>query len=298
MLARIRAFAKLNLCLEVLNKRPDGFHNLRTVFQTISLHDTIAIEAKRSHTTSIQLESNIEIPGENLVARAADAVLAATGLTAKVRFQLKKRIPMGGGLGGGSADAASVLVALPRMLGTTLPEERLIEIGTELGSDVPFFLVGGTAAGLGRGTELYPLPDAPSAYGVLLTPAVHVSTAEAYRALGRSETFMQSSLVSATERLAFSLAAGGDWAEHCVNDFEAATFHLHPELGVLRDVLEDLGARPARMTGSGAALFGLFATRSKRDSAIRKIDGTPPLPFRFVSRRRYRTLLNRSLHDI
>src|SRR3954471_3509464 len=106
----VRAFAKINLTLEVLNKRSDGFHNLRTVFQTISLHDTITIAAENSIYTEIRLESNVEIPGENLAVRAARGVLDALGVTASVVIRLEKNIPMGGGLGGGSTDAAAVLL--------------------------------------------------------------------------------------------------------------------------------------------------------------------------------------------
>src|SRR4051812_14921304 len=172
MQARVRAFAKLNLSLEVLDKRPDGFHNIRTVFQTISVHDILTIQVRRSRKSRIELQSSVEIPGPNLITRAAEAVLEASGKTASLRFDLQKRIPMGGGLGGGSSDAAAVLLALPRMLNTSIPLERLIATAATLGSDVPFFLLGGTAVGLGRGTELYPVPDAHGSWGLLLLPRI------------------------------------------------------------------------------------------------------------------------------
>src|SRR3954453_17276212 len=127
MQAHVRAFAKLNLCLEVLNKRPDGFHNIRTVFQTISVHDTILIEGRRARATRIRIDSDVEIPGENLIARAAASVVERIGGLYDLRFTLKKRIPMGGGLGGGSTDAAAVLMALPKLLGKRVSPDHALQ---------------------------------------------------------------------------------------------------------------------------------------------------------------------------
>ena len=290
--ATVRAFAKINLSLEVLNKRADGFHNLRTVFQTISMHDTIEISLEAADRPRVELVSDVEIPGENLIVRAALAVLELTGARADVRFRLHKRIPMGGGLGGGSTDAAAVLLALPALMGRSVDIGALVDLGAKLGSDVPFFLMGGTAAGLARGTELYPLPDGAgeNSFGVLLTPSIHVSTPEAYRLLGRTpELPGVGGTFSAGERLAMSVAAGLDWSDACVNDFEVAVFAQHPELGELRERLEALGARPARMTGSGAAIFGLFPNEAARIRAMAALEGVVPAhAFEFVSRAAYR----------
>jgi 4-diphosphocytidyl-2-C-methyl-D-erythritol kinase len=186
--ARLRALAKINLGLRVLYKRADGFHELRTVFQTISLADTLDIEYEPSRRTSIELTGCEDIP-DNLVVRAARAVLDAMKTTGKVRLHLTKRIPMGAGLGGGSSDAAAVLLALPVLAGREFALPELAALGAGLGSDVPFFLLGGTALGLGRGTELYPLPEMPAEPLLLVAPAIHVSTAEAYAALGREGAF-------------------------------------------------------------------------------------------------------------
>jgi 4-diphosphocytidyl-2-C-methyl-D-erythritol kinase len=263
--ARIRAFAKINLSLEVLNRRPDGYHNLRTVFQTISLADVIRIDASRSRSTHVSVDADIEIPGENLMVRAAHAVLEACGVPARVRMTLQKKIPMGGGLGGGSSDAAAVLLALPRLLHKPLPFERLMDIGARLGSDVPVFLIGGTVLGLGRGTELYPLPDIPTVPVLVVSSGVHVPTAEAYRSLGRGES--EPDGPNRTSRLAQALADSEDWTDHCWNDFEAPVFTRHPELAGIRRKLSRLGAKPARMTGSGSAIFGVFSGREERDRA-------------------------------
>lgn len=286
---RLKAFAKVNLTLEVLNKRPDGFHNLRTVFQTISLADTLEVEFTRSRKTAIALDSSVDI-ANNLVIRAADAVLEAMQLTAKIRFRLNKRIPMGGGLGGGSTDAAAVLLALPSLAGREVPMPQLLEIGERLGSDVPFFLSGGCALGLGRGADLYVLPDPAQVHGLLITPPVHVSTAEAYGSLNRSA--------------ALSAEAGGpglmdsqDWARFCVNHFEASVFARHPELAAIKKKLCKLGAKPALMTGSGAAVFGVFANRDASQRAVTGFPGCVAYPFTFIGRRRYREIWRKQLGE-
>src|SRR5262249_43571712 len=154
--ATLRALAKLNLDLRILHKRPDGFHELRTVFQTISLADIIKVSFTPGRKTEIALDDPLAIP-DNLIVRAAKAVLDDTRTTGTVRLQLTKRIPMGGGLGGGSSDAAAILLALPVLIGKRPP--HLPQIAVSLGSDVPYFLEGGTALGLGRGEELYPLEE-------------------------------------------------------------------------------------------------------------------------------------------
>ena len=180
--ARVRAYAKLNLGLRVLYKRPDGYHELRTIFQTISLADSLEISCGRASSTLIEMEGAPEIP-DNLAERAARLVLEAAGKHAHVRIKLRMNIPTGAGLVGGWSDAAAVLLSLPVLAGIRLPVEQLTALAARLGSDVPFFLYGGTALGLGRGEELYPLPDQPTERVLLIAPAVHSSTADAYRDL-------------------------------------------------------------------------------------------------------------------
>ena len=160
-MTRVRALAKINLDLRVLGKRPDGFHELRTVFQTISLADTLDIAFTPGRRTEIALEDALHIE-DNLVKRAARMATDAMRITGRVEMRLVKRIPMGAGLGGGSSDAAAVLLSLPVLARRAIALPKLSAIAAELGSDVPFFLLGGTAAGIGRGTEVYPLPDRKS----------------------------------------------------------------------------------------------------------------------------------------
>src|SRR6266446_1187952 len=185
---RLRSPAKINLDLRVLHQRPDGFHELRTVFQTISLADVIDIEYEPSPKTAIALDDPLAIP-DNLVLRAARSVLGAMKVHARIRFRLEKRIPMGSGLGGGSGNAAAVLLALPVLAGRELSLETLAALGAELGSDVPFFLTGGAMVGVGRGTELYALPDLAQEPVLVVSPGLAVATGPAYQALGRSLTF-------------------------------------------------------------------------------------------------------------
>src|SRR5581483_2736528 len=185
--ARVRALAKINLDLRVLGKRPDGYHELRTIFQTISLADTIEIAFTPQPKTSIELEDPHGIP-DNLVVRAARLVMGAARVHGKVEIRLTKRIPMGAGLGGGSSDAAAVLLALPVLAGRILSLPTLSDLAAQLGSDVTFFLQGGTAVGIGRGSEVFPMPDIPARPGVLIAPGVHVSTADAYRRLSPNLT--------------------------------------------------------------------------------------------------------------
>ena len=296
---RVRSLAKINLDLRVLHKRPDGFHELRTIFQTISLADTIEIEYQRGRTR-IDLNSNLNI-SDNLIVRAADSVLEAIGKTGHLRFRLTKRIPMGAGLGGGSSNAASVLLALPVLLRKRLPLARLMELAAGLGSDVPFFLVGGAAVGLGRGTELYPLPDAPNWPALVVAPGIHSSTPDAYRALDRKAgDEVSPPIINEFQSLAWRL---GDLRSPdqpgWTNDFEGVVFRQHPQLESIRGKLLKLKAWRAMMTGSGSALFGLFPDRQLRDRAAglfrKEFAGNQVYPVTMVGRSRYRAIWRRQL---
>jgi 4-diphosphocytidyl-2-C-methyl-D-erythritol kinase len=288
--ARVHALAKVNLDLRVLGRRGDGYHELRTVFQTVSLADTIDIAYTPARRTGISVTADVEIPGGNIMERAAALALEAMKTAGRVELALKKRIPMGAGLGGGSSDAAAVLLALPPLAGGVLPLPRMMELAASLGSDVPFFLLGGTAVGLGRGTELYPLPDRSAARGLLVTPGIHVSTAEAYRDLDASPD-----LTSEARRNIISIFQSSVWEQGGApseglgkNDFEAVVFRRHPRLRALKRRLEQLGATPAMLSGSGSTLFGLFRERSQAERARHFLGKEQVLSIRFVTRSGYR----------
>jgi len=291
--ARVRALAKINLDLRVLGKRPDGFHELRTIFQTISLADTIDIAYTPSRRTAIELEDGIGIP-DNLVVRAARLAMEAMRATGRVEMRLRKRIPMGAGLGGGSSDAAAVLLALPVLAGRRLDLAKLSDAAGRLGSDVPFFLLGGTAAGIGRGTELFPLPDRRFEPGVLVTPGLHVSTADAYQRLsGRLTTESQQNKIFSFQSQTWE--PGG--SEPAVNDFEAVAFEQHRHLATLKQRLVRAGASTAMMTGSGSALFGLFRTREEVSRVLKLLEKEKALRISLVSRPRYRSMWWRALAE-
>jgi 4-diphosphocytidyl-2-C-methyl-D-erythritol kinase len=297
---RVPAYAKLNLGLRVLYRRPDGYHELRTVFQTISLADHLEIALTPSRATRIGIEGTPDI-ADNLVEQACRLTLEAIKMHGDVRFKLKKNIPLGAGLGGGSSDAAAVLLALPVLCGKILPLDRLLALAAELGSDVPFFLHGGTALGLGRGEELYPLPDRSASRGLLVVPRVHSSTAEAYRDLSPTLTSirLQNKLFKFQQVIWQEISrrsAEGDAAAVDENDFEEVVFARHPEIKRIKQRLCHFGAKPAAMTGSGSAVFGVFADPAKLDRARKSFPDTTVFPISFLSRAQYRSAWRRALN--
>ena len=302
---RLRSLAKVNLDLRVLHKRSDGFHELRTVFQTISLADTLVIEYESARRTVLELDDPLVIP-DNLILRAARAALDAMKVHARVRFRLQKRIPMGGGLGGGSSNAAAVLLALPVLAGRRISFDRLLELGAELGSDVPFFLTGGTAVAIGRGTEFYGLPDIATEPTLVVASGIHVATGPAYQALGRGLTSPDLSRKINDFRLFVrtlgDLRSAGAASTLSANDFEAAVFSQQPLLKKMWGRLRKHAAG-ARMTGSGSALFAVFGSKGERDLAAKTLEGDKVfedcrvIPASLVSGSSYRRLWRRQLAE-
>lgn len=293
--ARVRAYAKVNLSLKVLHKRQDGFHEIRTVFHTIGLHDKLAIEFEPGRRLAIELDDPLAIPN-NLVERAAALFCEANSVRGRLRLSLRKRIPMGAGMGGGSSNAAAVLLALPALTGRTASLAGLTALAAQLGSDVPYFLFGGAALGLGRGEELYPLPPLPAAPVLVLAPPLHVSTPAAYQALQRGPLTSPDLLSKLNIFQSFVWETSASLME---NDFEAAVFQLHPELGRWRRKLERLGAHAARLSGSGAALFGVFPDRAKLQGALPQFESDPLKVFStaLLSRARFRAAWRHDLRE-
>ncbi len=275
----LRAFAKLNLGLRVLDRRSDGFHNIRSVLQAIDLCDDVSVALVDGSGPSVRLECDREdlVNDRNLAWVAADRVLRHVGADTAVHVRLRKRIPSGAGLGGGSSDAAAVLRALVGLLPVPPAPEALDAIAASIGSDVPYFLTGGTALAEGRGTDVTALPDLPFRAVAVALPSIEVSTAEAYRDLaerrvtglthsGDPDTMKQYGSV----RSVFGEGTILDRSEGMVNDFEDVVFQQFPALaGIKRGLLAN-GARQALMSGSGASVFGLFdSTEGASQAACR-----------------------------
>ena len=255
----VRAHAKVNLDLRILGTRPDGYHELRTVFQSIELHDTLVC-AERPGPFSLKSRSAaIPLDHTNLVWIAAASLWRALGRAGEptdTQVTLDKVIPLQAGLGGGSADAAAALLAFARLWGGA-PLTLLREIATGIGADVPFFLSGGTALGLGRGEEIYPLVDLPPHWIVVVQPAYGVSTAEAY-------TWYDEDRVAGVKEQRELQVLPVPWpsrAAQMINDLEPPVVRRHPEITDIKARLKEGGAVASAMSGSGSAVFGLFRTR-------------------------------------
>jgi 4-diphosphocytidyl-2-C-methyl-D-erythritol kinase len=249
----VSAAAKVNLALEVLSRRPDGYHEITTVMQTVDLSDRLWLEDAEA------LEVRTSAPGvpadeRNLAHRAAARLRDAAGLTRGARITLDKRIPVAAGLGGGSTDAAATLVGLNRLWGLRWPAERLSEIAVSLGMDVPFFLRGGAAVGTGRGERLTPLGGAALAL-VLVNPRFAVSTADMY---GRVTPAMYSDGARTRDAAdALESRRAGRVAASLYNGLEGAARAAYPQIGQMQAALLAAGALGAAMSGSGPTVFGV-----------------------------------------
>jgi 4-diphosphocytidyl-2-C-methyl-D-erythritol kinase len=306
---RLRSLAKINLDLRVLNQRADGFHELRTVFQTVSLADTIEIEYEPARRTVLEIEDQLKIP-DNLVLRAAEVALDAMKVSAHIRFGLKKAIPMGGGLGGGSSNAAAVLLALPVLAGRRLELPKLTSLGSELGSDVPFFLTGGTALAGDRGTEIHGLPDIAEEPILLVCSELHVATGPAYQALddrvgGSLTSTALSRKINGFQRFVRTLGetrSAKAASAFSANDFEQVVFGQYPQLKTLRGKLWKT-VEAVRMTGSGSALFGIYDSVGERDLARKVLEGDRVfrecrvMPAKLFSGRSYQRLWRKQLAE-
>jgi 4-diphosphocytidyl-2-C-methyl-D-erythritol kinase len=311
MSVTLRSFAKINIGLAIGLARPDGYHSLTTIYQTIGLHDLVTVTARRAATTSIVLTSNDErVPADarNTAWKMVERALAVLGMAAEVAIHIEKRLPVQGGLGAGSANAAAALLGLERELGCQLADGVRLQIAGEVGSDVPLFLVGGAVLGLGRGEVVSPLPDMPAMACVVAVPEVGVSTPAAFREWDtRHSALTPAASADRLERLSRSVSAvwgqphssgvsraafsegisekdatqQGDLAETpllalvrtgIANDFEEVVFAQYPSLADIVRVLASSGqpeeaALYAALSGSGSALFGLYASAEAADRA-------------------------------
>ena len=307
----IPSFAKINLGLKIGPARPDGFHELRTVYQTLAMHDVIRVEVQPGSGIEIHCQDDrVPLDATNTCWKIADRVLRATGVSRRVIVKIEKHLAVQGGMGAASSNAVSTMLGLERELGGAISQEEKIRFAAEVGSDLPLFLIGGTVLGIGRGEEVYALPDSPNLDVVVVTPPVGVSTPKAFAAWDELKrpsdepakqqltAFAQPRTINASsrdvlDRLAENIpqaerpasgvpALGGDRAETPLldlvrtgieNDFERVVFPEYPELREVKELLLRAGAHYASLSGSGSTVYGLFAAEREARNAAERMSG-------------------------
>lgn len=297
---RVPSFAKINWMLEVLGTRPDGYHEVRTVLQTIDLTDVLDVERTEGEIEVFCAHPEVPEGEANLVFRAAHLLRRAKGVKAGARIRIEKRIPVAAGLGGGSSNAAIALLALARLWGVALEVGEQLELGCALGSDVPFFLLGGTALGIGRGDEVYPLPEVRADLLVLANPGFLIPTAWAYRQLTKRGIVGNISVCSRVWHRAVREGEPPSLSEIVGrNVFEEIVRERYPELARGLDRMRESGAVAVGLSGSGPTIFGVFDSES---AAVRAEVAFATLGWwrartRTVSRRQYWERLSAALSN-
>ncbi|OGU18571.1 MAG: 4-(cytidine 5'-diphospho)-2-C-methyl-D-erythritol kinase [Ignavibacteria bacterium GWA2_55_25] len=263
----LRAYAKINIGLHVIGKRPDNYHAIETIFHQVDLFDEIDLV---HHDEAIHFSTNrSDLPSDrsNLCVQAAQLIQNVTGIPTGVKITLRKKIPVGAGLGGGSADAAAVLKGLVHLLSVEITTNELETMAASLGSDVPFFIRGGTAYATGRGEILEPVPASLPYTIAVVTPPIRVSTGWAYAHIhptgGRKGQSLKDLIVG--PRL-----SSEELQARFRNDFEETVFAAHPQIQSIKETLLQRGACLALMSGSGSSVFGFFEEMHPLDSLQRE----------------------------
>jgi len=264
------SFAKVNLYLRVLGRRDDGYHELCTVFQTVSLHDSITFaEADELSLTWNQTE--VAVSNDNLIIRAANILKKKFSVSKGARINLVKTIPAPGGLGGGSSNAAITLLGLSKLWQLKASENDLVTLGASIGSDVPFFLHGGTAIGNGRGERIEERSNLVIGPMLIVTPNIAVSTPEAFYGLSAPNLTKQA--LNRNLSVCRDEARSPDLLHSALkNDLEPSVFEAYPEVRRVKERLLGLGAQNAAMSGSGASVFAIFDKEETRQAAIKALD--------------------------
>jgi 4-diphosphocytidyl-2-C-methyl-D-erythritol kinase len=263
---RIKAFAKINLGLEVLKKRDDGYHDIRTLFQSISLHDEIEIELSSSGPIALRgTDSDIPWGKDNLVYKAA-YIMKEQSMTDKgINIHVVKNIPAGAGLGGGSSNAAVTLLTLNKMLGLNLKKEELMEFGRGIGADVPYFMEGGLCVGVGRGDQISVIDDLPTFYCVLIFEGTSIPTKLVYNSFPESLTSKDKD----SKIIEFLNTRGLGGLE---NDLEETVFHLYPQIKEAKSHISKTGAALSLVSGTGSVVFGLFERKEEAEAALESVN--------------------------
>jgi 4-diphosphocytidyl-2-C-methyl-D-erythritol kinase len=268
---RLPSFAKINWLLQILGKRADGYHEILTVLQTISLSDELTFDLRENSEVILHCDdAAIPTDNSNLIIKAALALRERLQTTPGVEIRLAKKIPAKGGLGGASSNAAVTLLALNFLWRTGLKRDQLMQIASRLGADVPFFLAAGRCLGTGTGTNISELPDGPKQRLIVVTPNAAVSTANAYASLNTAALTTSESASILSSSLAEPVSADSG-QRPLRNDFERVIFEIEPEIGRVKVALLEAGARGALLAGSGSSVFGVFDNETARDSAVDKL---------------------------
>jgi 4-diphosphocytidyl-2-C-methyl-D-erythritol kinase len=294
---RLPSFAKVNCYLRVLGKRPDGYHEIRTVLQTVSLHDDLDFSLRDDEQIVFQCDSpDIPLDKTNLVLRSAEILKSRAREFRGVNLDLTKRIPTKAGLGGASSNAAVALMGLNWLWDCQLETSELVSLASAIGSDVPFFFAGGLALGEGTGTTISSLEDTSKRHMIIVTPRVGVSTQAAYQALNApslttsgSDSILSSSFWEAT------LKECELWTLQ--NDFEGVIFEIEPEIKRAKEALIDAGAQGGLLAGSGSSVFGVFGSEDGREKALSELkceQGWRVFSCETISRTEYADSLNSS----
>jgi 4-diphosphocytidyl-2-C-methyl-D-erythritol kinase len=323
MSTRVRSYCKINLGLAIGPPRPDGFHSLTTMYQTLALHDLVTISAKPASRTSISLASNhpgVPTDEKNTAWKMVAGALEGLGVAAEVEIHIQKNLPVQGGLGAGSANAAAALIGLEHELNKELSKEARLALAAKVGSDVPLFLIGGSVLGVNRGEEVSPLPDLPETACLVVAPALGVSTPQAFRdwdAQFDGKTTDKSTFSTVSDRLdmlsralasvfaesgtsgvsGVGIEAHGDLAGDPLlalvrtgieNDFETVVFPQYPSLRDIKRLLvgSDSGSPAvyAALSGSGSALFGLYSSVAGAEAAQQRVLRSAPDAQAFVTK--------------
>ena len=273
------SYAKLNLSLRVLGRRDDGFHELCTVFQTVSLHDDLifvrqAVNLSERSVTLMCSDPKVPTDGRNLIIKAADELRKRSQINQGAQIHLEKHIPSPGGLGGGSSNAAVALIGLAKLWNIPVGADELIEIAETLGSDVPFFLHGGTALGTGRGERIEPMDDFPTKFLAIVTPDIDIPTRPVFEALN-SPNLTIPAPESILNVCRFDVNSVDFLQSAMKNDIESVVFAVFPEVERVKQTLLELGAVHAGMSGSGASVFAIFDKEETRQTALKALEIEP-----------------------
>ena len=269
---RKKAFAKINLGLDVIGKRPDGYHEVKMIMQNIGIYDELTFE-KAKEGISLKLDTlNLPADGNNLIYRAAKLVKEEYKITEGVRIHLKKRIPIAAGLAGGSSDAAAVFNGMNELFGLSMTQEKMCELGVKIGADVPYCIMGGTVLAEGIGEELTPLPDAPKATVLLAKPDINVSTKEVYTQLDAQEMKAHPDIDGMTKAVLRRDLQG--ITERMGNVLENVTCSQYPVIDELKDFMKNRGALNAMMSGSGPTVFGIYENQAQAADAYMELKKT------------------------